>query len=119
MQQKKTKPSKLSSPPSTIPIAFRMETHLHANLRPYADKGRRTIAAQLNLVVEEWLAQQKPIAPTTISPAALDQPVPKVFQKAPVRAPAPTDKMAEIAYGDEGFEGSDPKRLLAGTKVTI
>lgn len=127
MQQKKTKSTNEASYDGTVAWAGRLERPLLDALKPFAKRGRRTIAAQINLVIEEWITLQGTGGVQHFSQALPGLPpsiggtppkVPKAFQK-PAPPPAPKSAIAEIAESEEGWEGSDPSTLLAGTKVKI
>lgn len=103
-------------------------TNVLEAIQQIADHDERNFNVTLVRLLKESLQLRGalgtviPVVPTSATPQ-----VPKIMtdayhrqqQGAPTIQAPPKDKMTEIAYSDEGFEGSDPKTLLAGTKVKI
>lgn len=100
-------------------------TNVLADIREIAEDEERAFNVTLVRLLKEALrARGKGSASTTL---ATHPQVPKVMtdaytrqqQGAPKIPAPPKDAVREIAESEEGWEGSDPKRLLGGTKVTI
>lgn len=108
----------IESTEDTIPWNGRLEKPLVDRLKPFAKRGRRTLGAQINLVIEEWLERQPKqtsvgIPPTPMTPRQA-QAVPPPVPPAPPK-PAP-GSLQEIVETDEGWEGLPPK---TGAQVKI
>lgn len=117
MQKKKQETTELTEGPTTS-WRGRLEVALLDQLKPHAKKGRRSIAAQINLVIEEWLQTHRlPSSPQTATPIPAMTPrqaqaVPPVIPPAPKTAPT---TLQELVEDDEGWEGT----TKSGAQVKI
>jgi hypothetical protein len=118
-QQKKRKRKE------TAAINIRIPSELKRQLEEFADRDRRKLSQYLLILLENHVAQRnEAIHGPMHHPIQTggSQPPARIQQQANARGkvpPLPVDKLVEIAESDEGWEGSDPRKLLAGTKVTI
>lgn len=92
-------------------------------LRSLAKHDRRRINDYISIRLEDIVTKECGIphaAPSTPQvPKVMTDAYTRQQQGAPKIPAPPKDAVREIAESEEGWEGSDPKRLLAGTKVTI
>jgi hypothetical protein len=134
-------------PPSetgTVAWAGRIERDILRDIKLHATRNRRSIGGQINVALDEWLRMIKNLSSEPIrkgeyvansgkiggitdrvdlrenSSLGTSEPPPRIAAQARAKAPAIPDEVArEIVDEDAGWEGSDPKTLLGGTKVRI
>lgn len=122
----------LKADKNTIAWNGRLERDIYKAVQEHAKATRRTIGGQINFILDDWLQRYqpdgmpRPMDPTPrqlrtgapILPTGGSEPPRRIQQLAAAstkNAVAP-DVLKEIAESQEGWEGSDPKKLLAGTK---
>lgn len=100
---------------SGTPTAWRIPKDLLLTIKQLADEETRSINGEAIVLLREALHARKRgvIKPT---PAIEGQSVPPPHIARGRTPPPPPDKLQQI-MDDEGWEGSDPKTLLAGTKA--
>ena len=110
----------------TVAWAGRIEGAILKAIKAHAEVNRRSIGGQINVALDEWLqsfaADGTHKLPQRSSPLAIpaggSQPPARIQAQAKGKTPTP-EVLKQIAESEEGWEGSDPRSLLAGTKVQV
>ena len=103
-------------------INFRLAKTTKEALVDLAEKDHRSLNQYLVLHLEQFVASfasgVEEAKVRLARPDSGSEPPARIKQQAAahVKTAVPVDKLAEIAESEEGWEGSDPRRLLAGTK---
>jgi hypothetical protein len=133
VQPKKRKRSKSVDPQYVATINMRVPRELKESLTEIAKLDRRRLRDYLIIHLEQHVKectvtdnagmhdQTGPYLRTVLPGgiAGTSEPPARIKQQAAahVKTAAPLDKLVEIAESEEGWEGSDPRKLLAGTKT--
>lgn len=129
MPQPKTRKRTKST---SVAINFRVRPELKRALTEIASLDSRRLNDYLVLHLERHVKEctvdehglPHPVDPplrqlrsAPVTSAGGSEPPQRIKDMAKAKTPAPPEKLAEIADSDEGWEGSNPRTLLGGTKA--